>query len=327
MKQTILSRAFSAVLPALALMLPTAAPAQSYPAKPVSLVVTVPAGGSIDAVARFIAADLGPALGQPVLVVNRVGAGGNIAAEYVAKSPPDGYTLMITSSSTLVVNPFVYKTMPFDAEKSFAPIAMTSRQNFILAVHPKLNVSNLNEFVALLKSQPGQLNFASSGSGTLPHLACVLLGTQTGTTSTHVPFTGIAPALNALLSGQVDFMCDSATTIPHIRAGKVKAFAVIGPKRLASLPEVATFREQGMPAMEAASGWYGVFAPAGTSPQVVQRLNREIVRIMNQPATMEKVVAMGLENATSTPEELAAAVRDDLKRFAPIVKQANVTVQ
>jgi len=307
--------------------LPAAVLAQSYPTKPVNLVVTVPAGGSIDAMARALAAELSPALGQPVVVTNRAGAGGNLAAEYVANSAADGYTLMITSSSTLVLNPFVYKSIPFDPVKSFEPIVIPARLNMILVAHPRTNASSVRELVAMLKAQSGKASYGSSGNGTLPHLAGVLFNNETGTEATHIPYKGIAPAVNDLLSGQIEYMFDSATTVPHIRAGKVRALAVIGPNRLPSLPEVATFKELGMPGMEAAGGWYGIFAPAGTPREIVQRLNQEVVRVLRQPNIRERLAAMGLESATSTPEELAAALRDDLRRFAPLVKQANVVPQ
>jgi tripartite-type tricarboxylate transporter receptor subunit TctC len=311
----------------LVLALPSGAGAQTFPTAPVSIVVTTPPGGSIDAVARVIASDLGPALGQPVLVVNRGGAGGNIAAEFVAKSRADGHTLLMTASSTLTMNAFIYPSLPFDPETSFVPITIPARNNNILVVHPKLNVSTLNELVALLKAQPGKLNYASGGNGSFSHLAPVLFNTHTGTSATHVPYSGIAPAMTALLSGQVDYMFDSATSIPHIRAGKLKALAVTGPRRLAALPEIATLRELGLPAMEVARSYYGILAPAGTPAEVVQRLNREIVRIMGQASTADKLTTMGLESATSTPEELAANLREDLKRFGPIARQAGMKAQ
>ncbi len=197
----------------------------------------------------------------------------------------------------------------------------------ILVAHPKTNATSIRELVAMLKAQSGKASYGSSGNGTLPHLAGVLFNNETGTEATHIPYKGIAPAVNDLLAGQIEYMFDSATTVPHIRAGKVRALAVIGPNRLSSLPEVATFKELGMPGMEAAGGWYGIFAPAGTPREIVQRLNQEVVRILRQPNIRERIAAMGLENATSTPEELAAALRDDLRRFAPLVKQANVVPQ
>lgn len=308
-------------------ILPLAAAGQTYPAKPVTLVATVPAGGSIDAVARIVAQDVGAALGQPMVVSNRAGAGGNIAAEYVAKAPPDGYTLLITSSSTLAINPHLYKTVPFDPEKSFAPIIMPARQNLILVAHPKLRVSTYKEFVAVVKARAGKLNYGSSGEGTLPHLAGVMFNGYMQANASHVPYKGIAPAMNALVSGEVDYMFDSASTIEQIRAGKVRALAVIGPKRLAALPDIATFRELGLPQMEGARAYYAILAPAGTPADIVRRLNGEIARVLKQPGNMDKISAIGLENATSTPEELMRAVREDLKHFAVIVKQANIAVQ
>jgi tripartite-type tricarboxylate transporter receptor subunit TctC len=303
------------------------AAAQGFPSKPLNLVVTVTAGGSIDAVARLIAADLGPALGQPVLVVNRPGAGGNVAGEFVARAAPDGHTLMISSSSTLTVNPHVYKNMPFDSVKSFAPIVMPARLNLILAVHPRHAVSTVKEFVDLLKAQPGKLTFGSSGNGTNPQLGGILFGMQTGTSSLHVPFGGIAPALNALLAGQVDYMFDSATSIPHVQAGKVKALAVVGPARLPSLPSVPTLSELGFADMTVVNGFYSVVATAGTPPDVVTRLNSEIVRIMRQQVVMDRVNAMGLVNTTSTPEQLGQAIADDLRRLGPIIREAKISLQ
>lgn len=310
------------------LLTPLASSGQSnYPAKPVNIVLTVSAGGSVDAVARMLAAGVGPALGQPVLVHNRPGAGGNVAAEHVARAPADGYTLLMFSSSTFTLNPYVYKSLTFDPVKDFQAVAMPARLNMILVVHNKHDVSNLKQFVGLLKAGSGRLNYGSSGNGTLPHLAGVLFGAQTATSANHVPYKGIAPAANDLLAGHIDFMFDSATTIPHIRSGKVRALAVIGPNRLASLPDVATFRELGFPEMETASGWYGIFAPAGTPNAIVERLNKEIVRVMQDPSVVEKVKSMGLETASASPQEVANALREDLRRFAPVVKQANVTPQ
>lgn len=303
------------------------AAAQGFPSRPLNLVVTVTAGGSIDAVARLLAADLGPALGQPVLVVNRPGAGGNVAGEYVARATPDGHTLMISSSSTLTVNPHVYKNMPFDSIRSFAPIVMPARLNLILAVHPRLAVNSVKEFVDLLKAQPGKLTFGSSGNGTNPQLGGILFGMQTGTSSLHVPFGGIVVALNALLGGQVDYMFDSATSIPHVQAGKVKALAVVGPARLPSLPNVATLSELGFADMTAVNGFYAVVATAGTPADVVARLNTEMVRIMRQQAVMDRVNAMGLVNTTTTPEQLGQAIAEDLRRLGPIIREAKLSLQ
>lgn len=320
-------RRLSTALSTIAITLLSAAPAlaQLPAASPVTIVVTTPAGGSIDAVARLIASDADKALGRPVLVVNRGGAGGNIAAELVAKSKPDGLTLLMTASSTLTVNPWIYQSLPFDPEKSFVPILIPARQNNILVVHPKLNVSTMKEFVTLLKAQPGKYNFASAGSGSLSHLAGVLFSEHAGISAAHVAYSGIAPGMVALLGGQVDFMFDSATSLPHVRSGKLRALAVIGPNRLAAMPEVATMRDLGYPEMETAKSWYGIFAPAGTPAEVVQRLHRDLVATMRKPEIVDKVTAMGMESAASTPEELGVAVTEALRKYAPIVKRAGIS--
>lgn len=309
------------------LLVPDCADAQGYPAKPVHVVVTVPAGGSIDTIARAIAAELGKVFSQPVVVENRAGANGNIAAEYVARAAPDGHTLLITGGGTIGINPHVFKSIPFDSQKSFAPITLTARTNLVLVVHPKLNVSTLAEFLALARANSGKLNYGSSGSGSQPHLAGEILNHEAGITLTHVPYKGLAPATSDLLAGQIDLMFDSAGTVPHIKSGKLRALAVVGPNRLAALPDVATFREQGQRGMEVASGWHGAFAPAGTSREIVQRLNNEMVKILRTSAMQEMVSRIGAEPAHCTPEELAALVKEDVERMGAIVKRARIVPQ
>lgn len=301
--------------------------AQTYPSRPVTLVSTAPAGGSIDAVARLIATDLAKTLAQPVVVETKPGAGGNIAAEYVSKAAPDGHTIMISSSSTLTTNPHIYRSLPFDAEKGFAPIIQPTRMNMILAVHPKLNVASVAQFVVALKAQPGKLNFASGGIGTLQHVAAELFAMQTGTKANHVPYKGVAPAMTDLVAGQTDYMFDSATSVPHVKAGKLRALAVVGPERLPALPDVATFKELGIGGMEAAAGYYAIVAPAGTPREIIDRLNAAMTRILREPAVMERISAIGLEPHTSTPEQLGQALRNDRERLAQVIKAAGVTAQ
>lgn len=301
--------------------------AQTYPSRPVTLVSTAPAGGSIDAVARLIATDLAKTLAQPVVVETKPGAGGNIAAEYVSKAAPDGHTIMISSSSTLTTNPHIYRSLPFDAEKGFAPIIQPTRMNMILAVHPKLNVTSVAQFVVALKAQPGKLNFASGGIGTLQHVAAELFAMQTGTKANHVPYKGVAPAMTDLVAGQTDYMFDSATSVPHVKAGKLRALAVVGPERLPALPDVATFKELGIGGMEAAAGYYAIVAPAGTPREIIDRLNAAMTRILREPAVMERISAIGLEPHTSTPEQLGQALRNDRERLAQVIKAAGVSAQ
>lgn len=310
-----------------ALAVAVTAQAQTYPTKPVTLVSTAPAGGSIDAVARLIATDLAKMLAQPVVVETKPGAGGNIAAEYVSKAAPDGHTIMISSSSTLTTNPHIYRSLPFDAEKGFAPIIQPTRMNMILAVHPKLNVASVAQFVVALKAQPGKLNFASGGIGTLQHVAAELFAMQTGTKANHVPYKGVAPAMTDLVAGQTDYMFDSATSVPHVKAGKLRALAVVGPERLPALPDVATFKELGIGGMEAAAGYYAIVAPAGTPREIIDRLNAAMTRILREPAVMERISAIGLEPHTSTPEQLGLALRNDRERLAQVIKAAGVSAQ
>ena len=250
-----------------------------------------------------------------------------LAAEIAARASPDGYTVHLGQLGSFGAAPSLLKSLSYDPIKSFAPIVMPARLNLILAVHPRHAVNTVKEFVELLKAQPGKLTYASSGNGTNPQLGGILFGMQTGTSSLHVPFGGIAPALNALLGGQVDYMFDSATSIPHVQAGKVKALAVVGPARLSSLPTVPALSELGFADMTAVNGFYAVMATAGTPADVVSRLNTEIVRIMRQPGVMERVNGMGLVNATSTPEQLGQAIADDLRRLGPIIREAKISLQ
>lgn len=286
-----------------------------------TFVTSVPAGGSIDAVARIISPSLGKALGENVIVEARPGAGGNIAAAYVANAPADGHTLLIASSSTLTTNPHIYKSLPFDPQKDFAPIIIPARVNMILVVNPKLNISTAQEFIELLKTKPGQLNFGSGGNGTQSHLAGEIFGQRTGTQAIHIPYRGIAPAMVDLLAGQIDFMFDSATSVPNVRAGRLRALAVVGPKRVAALPDVPTFAELGIKDMEVANGWYAIATTGGTPRATVNQLNTEIAKILTIPSTQEAIKAMGLEPATSTPEEMASTLKNDLERMEIVVKR------
>ena len=311
----------------LSLCLPLSSFAQpsSFPSRPVSIVVTTAAGGSVDAIARAVAADLGKAFGQPVVVENRPGANGNIAAQHVKAAAPDGHTLLMLSSSTFTLNPFVLDRVPFDPEKDFVPVAMTAGLNMVLVAGQGIKAATLAELVAAMKARPGELNYGSSGNGSLPQVAAELLAIRTGTRATHVPYKGIAPALNDLLAGQIDFMFDSGTAMSHIQAGKLRALAVIGPNRLPIFPDVPTFKEAGVDGMEVAAGWHGIFAPAGTDPAIVDRLNAEINKSLQSAAMRERMNGMGFESVALPAAELGRALHQDLQRLGPIVKQAGIT--
>ena len=323
-----LRQRFAAALAAVAgLVLPAAAGAQAgYPSKPITIIVSVSAGGSIDTIARTLAEELAKNLGQPVIVENRPGANGNLAAQAVARAAPDGYTLLATGGSTLNLNPHLYKQLPFDPLKSFAPITMTARTNLILVVHPKLKVDTVEALVALAKSQPGKLNYGSAGNGSLLHIAGELFNDAAGVDTNHVPYKGLAPAVNDLLAGQIDFMFDSATTVPHIKAGKLKGLAVVGPNRLAALPDLKVLSAHGIKGVEVASGWHGLFAPAGTPPEIVAKLNAEAVKVLAMPKVKERISALGAEPASSSSAELSKRLASDIERLGPIVKKTGATL-
>jgi tripartite-type tricarboxylate transporter receptor subunit TctC len=300
--------------------------AATFPTKPITIIVSVSAGGSIDTIARSLAEELAKNLGQPVIVENRPGANGNLAAAAVARAAPDGYTLLATGGSTLNLNPHLYKQLPFDPLKSFVPITMTARTNLILVVHPKLKVDTVEAFVALAKAQPGKLNYGSAGNGSLLHIAGELFNDGAGVDTNHVPYKGLAPAVNDLLAGQIDFMFDSATTVPHIKSGKLKALAVVGPNRLAALPELKILSAHDIKGMEVASGWHGLFAPAGTPPEIVARLNAEAVKVLGMPKIKERISALGAEPASSSSAELSKRLASDIERLGPIVRKTGATL-
>jgi tripartite-type tricarboxylate transporter receptor subunit TctC len=297
-----------------------------YPSKPIHIIVSVSAGGSIDTIARSIGDALSQSVGQPVVIENRPGANGNIAAVAVARAIADGYTLLATGGSTLNLNPFLYRELPFDPVKSFAPVTLTARTNFILVVHPKLGVDSVEAFIALAKAHPKTLNYGSAGSGSLIQIATELFNTTVGIETNHVPYKGLAPAVNDLLSGQIDFMFDSATTMSHIQAGRLKALAVIGPNRLPALPDIKTLAEFGIKGVDVASGWHALFAPAGTPTKVIDRLNAALQPILVSAKIRDLIISLGAEPASSTPDQLAKTLANDLERLQPIVKRTGASL-
>jgi len=298
--------------------------AQTFPTKPITIVVSVPAGGTIDAIARMVAKDMGESLGQPVVVENRAGAGGTIAADHVRRAPADGHTLLMLASSTLVLSPYVMSQVPFDPIQDFTPVAMTAGLNMALLVHPKLGVSDLKGLVAHMQSAPGGLNYSSTGNGSFPHVAGALLNLETGTEATHIAYKGLAPSIQGLLAGQVDFTFDSGSAA-HVQSGRLNALAVIGPKRAAALPDVPTFREAGLPALEKISGWHAVFAPAHTPPEIINRLNVAINNSLQKSASVERVQAMGFESVTTSPQKLGDVLRNDHKIFGELIMQTRIS--
>lgn len=298
--------------------------AQSYPTRPIRLLVAYPPGGGSDTLARIVAPKLTETVGQHVVVDNRPGAAGNIATEIAARAQPDGYTLLWGFSTPLVVNPSLYKKLPFDTEKDFAPISLLAAAQYILVVHPSVQANSVRELAAFARSKPGQLNYASAGVGSPLHLAAELFKKTAGVDIVHVPYKGGGPASVAVLSGEVKILFGSfASSLPHVKAGKLKALAVTGPKRSSEAPEVPTMQEVGFRGFDVRA-WYGVLAPAGTSKVIVTRLNREFVKILSMPDVQEALRRHGLEPTGSTAEAFAAHIQAEKAVWAKVIKDAGI---
>jgi tripartite-type tricarboxylate transporter receptor subunit TctC len=302
--------------------------AHTYPSKPIRLIVPYPPGGGTDFFARLVGAKMSVHIGQPIVVENRPGAATIIGAEAAARAAPDGYTVLLADSTTLAVNPSLYKKLPYDPQKDFLPISMTARFAMLLVVNPSLTkAASVKEFIAEAKRDPGKINFASVGAGTTHHLAMELFKQQTGISLNHIPYKGAAPAVQDLVGGQVPVMfLDLAAGGPQIRAGKIKALAVASARRISALPDVPTVAESGVPGFEAWA-WQGLVVPAGTPEEVMARLHVEYSKAVGDPAVRQKLIDAGVEPLTSTPEELAAYIRSETAKWAKVVKEANIKVE
>jgi tripartite-type tricarboxylate transporter receptor subunit TctC len=299
------------------------ATAQTYPQKPIRFVVGFPAGGGADLAGRSVAQKLAEQFGQNVLVDNRPGASGNIAAELVAKSAPDGHTLFV-STITLSTNASIYAKLPFDAQRDFAPISLLTTVPIVIVVHPSLPARTARDLIGIAKARPGELAFASAGNGTAGHLSGEMFKQMAAVALTHVPYKGSPPALTDLLGGQVPIMFDGLnTSYPHVRAGKVRALAVTTKKRAAVVPDVPTLDETGLAGFDAAT-WTGLLAPAATPAPVLDRLNSEVVRALNAPDVKERLVGLGSEIAPMTRDQFAAYLRDEIAKWARVVKAAGI---
>jgi tripartite-type tricarboxylate transporter receptor subunit TctC len=300
------------------------AAAQSYPSKPIRVMVPFPPGGSTDIVARIMAQKLEKPLGQPLVVENRGGAGGTIGAAVGAKAAPDGYLLTFGSTSTHVVAPSVYQKLAYDPVKDFAPISLVAVTPYLLAVNPNVPAKTVKELVDLMKAQPGKLNYASAGVGSTTHLAMEMLKNVSRTYALHIPYNGNGPAGTALVAGQVEILFGSLPALlPMAKSGRVRALAVGTPKRSPSLPDVPTVAESGYPGFDA-SLWLAFFAPAGTPQPIIDRLQREIAATVSAPDTREALDKAGAEPISSTPAELAAMIKDGVGKYAAVVKAAGV---
>jgi tripartite-type tricarboxylate transporter receptor subunit TctC len=319
-------RSFSLGL-ALALMLLGSAHAQNaWPAKPIRLIVGFAAGGSTDVTARIIAQALSDRLGQPVVVENRGGAGGNIGADAVAKADPDGYTLLMATSSTFAANPNLYKTLPFDVQKDFAPITVTAFIPNLLVVNPSVPANNVADLIAYLKANPDKLNFASAGNGTSQHLSGELFNSLAGVRMTHVAYRGGAPAVSDLLGGQVQVIfAPLVEVIQQVRAEKLKALGITTAKRSPLLPEVPTILES-LPGYEVAL-WNGLLAPAKTSPEIIDKVNRATIEALRSPEVKAKLAEQGSEPVGNTPAEFKAFIESELIKWRKLVEISGATVQ
>jgi tripartite-type tricarboxylate transporter receptor subunit TctC len=300
------------------------AAAQAWPNRPVRMVVAYPPGGSVDTVARFVTDKLRDAFGQPFVIENRAGASGNIGTDYVAKAPADGYTLLMGSSAALASNVHVYAQLPFDPMKDFAPIVMIANQPNILVVHPSVPARTVDEFIALAKSRPGKLNYASSGLGTSNHMAAEMFIMRTGVQIVQVPYKGGAPAVTDLLGGQVDLMFETAPTlIQHIKAGKLRGLAVTSLQRSSMLPDMPTMDEAGLKGFDF-RGWIGLLAPAGTPDDIVRRLNAAVMAALKAADLSRQLVEVGLDVAGGTPEQFRTFLREDIDKYGTLVKASGM---
>ena len=300
---------------------------QAYPSKPIRLIVPFAAGGGNDNVARLVGKRLSDGLGQQVVVDNRPGAGGVLGAELAAKAAPDGYTLFLGGVGSHAVNPNLHERLPYDPIRDFSPVALLASAPLILVVHPSVPVNSFAEFVAYARARPGQLNYASNGNGSSSQLAAVMFDSMAGVDMVHVPYKGLAPALADLLSGQVQLMFSSVVAIlPHIKAGKLRGLAVTGRRRLASMPDLPTIAESGLPGYEASS-WYGILAPAGTPRDIVQRLNAEIAKALDQPEVRGSLLAEGAEPVGGTPEQFATHIRSEKDRLGKLIREAKIRLE
>jgi tripartite-type tricarboxylate transporter receptor subunit TctC len=315
---------FGFVTVALTMLMSDAVPGQTYPTRPIHIVVpSSPGAGVTDIMARLVGQHLSARIGQQIVIDNRPGASGLIGAEVVSRAAPDGYTLLVANVS-LVVNPFLYPKMPYDALKDFIPITMINSAPMLLVVHPSIPATSVTELIAFAKSHPGKLNYGSGGLGSTPYLAAELFKSLAGIDVVHVPYKGGAPALSDLVGGQLTFMIENMPgTMPYARAGNLRALAITSPQRSALAPELPTMAEAGVPGYEM-NGWNGIFAPKGTPPGIVARLHSEVAKILRTPEVRQELAALGAEPVGDTPDEFAAFLKADIARWGKIIQDKGI---
>jgi tripartite-type tricarboxylate transporter receptor subunit TctC len=304
-----------------------AASQDSYPTRNVTIVVPYPAGGVADLLPRLVGEKLTQKWGKAVIVENKAGASGNIGMGYVAQQPADGYTFALAPAGNLTVNPTLFKSLPFDTARDFTPVILLANVPNVLVVHPSVPVKTFQELVAYAKANPGKLNFASPGDGSGAHLAGELLKLDAGVDIVHVPYKGLAPAVNDLLGGQVQMMfAGVSTVIQQVKAGKLRALAVAGPHRLEALPGVPTVAESGYPGFDVTS-WYGIVAKTGTPPAIIRKVSEDMAQALKEPDVVKKLAELGLEPVGDTPQQFGALIQSESRKWGDIVKRANVHVE
>jgi tripartite-type tricarboxylate transporter receptor subunit TctC len=321
----LMSLALAAVLAA---AVPIAArAADAYPSKPVHIIVPYPAGGVADALPRIVGEKLSQKWGQPVIIENKAGASGNIGMEEGARAEPDGYTLVLAAAGNMTVNPVLFKNLRFDTYKDLAPVTLLAASPNVLVVHPSVPAKNYKELVAYAKQNPGKLNFASPGEGSGAHLAGELFNLEAGVKTVHIPYKGMAPAVNDLLGGNVQMMfAGISTVLQHIKSGKLVAIAMAAPKRSPQLPDLPTVAEEGLPGFDVTS-WYGIVVRAGTPPAVVQKVQRDIADALKAPDVQTKLAGYGLEPVGNTPEAFDAMIKSETRKWTDIVHKAGIKPQ
>lgn len=297
-------------------------PAAAYPSKPIRMVVPFPPGGPTDLVARLIGQKLTERWGQQVVIENRAGAGGTIGAEFVARSAPDGYTLVMGSTANMAVNVTLYDKLSYDPVKDFVPVNLAAVTPNLLVVNPSLPANNVAEFIALARAKPGTINYATGGAGTPSHLAAELFKTMAGIQMNHVPYKGSVPALTDIMGGQVTLMFDSMpSALPFVKSGKLKALAQTGLRRSAAVPDLPTIGESGLPGYDVA-GWFGILAPAGTPREIVDKLSAEITQILNLPDVKARYAVLGAAPGPGNPDEFARFIAFEIRKWAKVIKDS-----
>lgn len=313
----------SVILAASSGSLALAQPAAGYPAKPIKIVVPFPPGGATDIIARVIGQKISEQMGQSVIVENKAGANGNIASEYVAKAAPDGYTLLYNTSS-VALSPALYKKLSFDIRTDFAPVVLSSAVPLLLTVNPSVGADNIKDFVALLRANPNALSYGSAGIGNITHLGSFLFLQSQGLIATHVPYKGSGPSVVATVAGEIQFNMEPLTVgLAYVKDKRIKALAVASLKRVPMLPEVPTMSESLMPGFEVGT-WQGILAPAKTPPEIVNRLNAEVMKALAAPDVREKLQAQGAEILGSTPEQYAGYIKAEIERWGKVIKASGV---